>query len=62
LALFALNQQNITARLAQCQLPIFETNQNRFMNNQKLTWKYSHPEETDKMKLPPFLPASRTTY
>jgi hypothetical protein len=61
LTFLATNPQSITARFAQCQRPIFEPSQNRLLTNQKLTWKYSHPEETDKIKLPPFLPASKTT-
>ena len=62
LTFLAPNQQNITARFAQCQLLIFETNQNRLLWNQKLTWKYSHPEVTDKMKLLPFLASSKTNH
>jgi len=62
LTFLAPNQQSITAQFAQCQLPIFETNQNRLLKNKKLTWKYSYQEETDKMKLQPFLPASKSTH
>ena len=35
---------------------------NRLLWSQKPTWKYKHPEETDKLKLPPILPASKTNH